>query len=186
MTTMTRERSKTYDMVYIGIFAVIIAICSWISIPTVVPFTLQTFAVFLSVSVLGGKRGTAAVLVYILLGAVGIPVFAGFNAGIGYLAGNTGGYVIGFLASALVMWGMEKVMGRKTWMLAVQMVVGLLVCYGFGTVWFMIVYANNTGAIGLGAVLGWCVIPFIIPDLLKIGLALAVGKKLSRILNKSV
>ena len=61
-------------MVYIAVFAVLIAICSWISIPTTVPFTLQTFAVFLAVGVLGGKRGSLSVLIYILLGAVGIPV----------------------------------------------------------------------------------------------------------------
>ena len=74
MTTQTTTRSKTYDMVYIAVFAVLIAICSWISIPMTVPFTLQTFAVFLAVGVLGGKRGSLAVLIYILLGAVGIPV----------------------------------------------------------------------------------------------------------------
>ena len=61
-------RGKTYDMAYIGIFAVIIAICSWISIPATVPFTLQTFAVFLSVILLGGKRGTMSVTVYIQIG----------------------------------------------------------------------------------------------------------------------
>ena len=71
MTTQTTTRSKTYDMVYIAVFAVLIAICSWISIPMTVPFTLQTFAVFLAVGVLGGKRGSLAVLIYILLGAVG-------------------------------------------------------------------------------------------------------------------
>ena len=79
MTTVTATRSKTYDMVYIAVFAVLMAICSWISIPATVPFTLQTFAVFLAVCVLGGKRGTIAVVVYILLGAIGIPVFAGFT-----------------------------------------------------------------------------------------------------------
>ncbi|MGN1139938.1 MAG: biotin transporter BioY [Oliverpabstia sp.] len=182
-TTATTNRSKTYDMVCIAVFAVIIAICSWISIPATVPFTLQTFAIFLTVGVLGGKKGSLAVLVYILLGAVGIPVFAGFSAGVGVLFGNTGGYIIGFLASALVMWGMEIVMGRKTWALAIQMVVGLLVCYVIGTVWFMIVYAQSSGVVGLATVLGWCVIPFIIPDLIKIALALILSKRLSLIMR---
>ena len=75
MTSSTSTKMKTLDMAYIGLFAVIIAICSWISIPTVVPFTLQTFAVFLAVAVLGGKRGALSVIVYVLLGAVGLPVF---------------------------------------------------------------------------------------------------------------
>ena len=84
-------------MVYISFFAIVIAIGSWISIPTMIPFTLQTFAVFITVGILGGKRGAAAVSLYILLGVVGIPVFAGFKGGIGVLLGNTGGYILGFL-----------------------------------------------------------------------------------------
>ena len=79
MTTAAATRSKTYDLVYIAVFAVVMAVCSWISIPAQVPFTLQTFGVFMAVGVLGGKRGTMAVLVYVLLGAVGVPVFAGFS-----------------------------------------------------------------------------------------------------------
>lgn len=88
MSTIAATRSKTYDIVYIAVFAVIMAICSWISIPTAVPFTLQTFGVFVAVGVLGGKRGTLSILVFILLGAIGVPVFAGFSGGIGVLAGN--------------------------------------------------------------------------------------------------
>lgn len=88
MSTIAATRSKTYDIVYIAVFAVIMAICSWISIPTAVPFTLQTFGVFVAVGVLGGKRGTLSILVFILLGAIGVPVFAGFSGGIGVLGWN--------------------------------------------------------------------------------------------------
>ena len=114
MSTVTVPRSKTYDIVYIAVFAVIMAICSWISIPTTVPFTLQTFGVFIAVGILGGKRGTLAVLVYIILGAIGVPVFSGFTGGVGILVGTTGGYIIGFLFSALVMWLMEKIPGKRS------------------------------------------------------------------------
>lgn len=183
METSISTRSKTLNMIYIALFAVLIAICSWISIPTTVPFTLQTFGVFVTVGTLGGKRGSLSVLVYLLLGAVGIPVFAGFRGGIGVLLGTTGGYIVGFLLSALVMWGMEKLLGRKTWVLALSMVLGLVVCYAFGTVWFMTVYARSTGAIGLGTALGWCVFPFVIPDIVKIILALLVCKRLARIIK---
>ena len=181
--TKTKSKIKTRDMAYIGLFAVLIAICAWISIPTTIPFTLQVLGVALAVGMLGGRRGTVAVLVYILLGAVGVPVFAGFKGGIGALLGNTGGYIIGFIFMALVMWAMEKFLGRKPVVQILSMVLGLIVCYAIGTVWFMVVYTNNSGAVGLGTVLGWCVIPFIIPDLVKIALALVLCKRLKKFIK---
>lgn len=183
MSTSELTRNKTLDMVYVAMFAVLVAICSWISIPATVPFTLQTFGVFVAVGVLGGKRGTLSILVYLLLGAIGIPVFAGFSGGIGIIIGNTGGYIIGFLMSALVMWGMEKLLGRKTWVLALSMVLGLLVCYAFGIVWFIVAYTRSTEPIGLWTALGWYVFPFVIPDLVKIVLALFVCKKLTKVIK---
>ena len=179
MEATVKPKMRTVDMAYIALFAVVMAVCAWISIPAAVPFTLQTLGVFLAVGMLGGKRGTLAVLIYLLLGAVGMPVFAGFNGGLGYMLGSTGGYIVGFLLSALTMWGFEAALGRKTWVLAVSMVLGLAVCYAFGTAWFMVVYAKNTGAIGLMTALGWCVIPYIVPDLVKIALALLLQKLLS-------
>lgn len=179
MAGTTTAKFRIVDMAYIALFAVIIAVCAWISVPTTVPFTLQTFGIFLAVGVLGGKRGTLAVLVYLLLGAVGVPVFAGFSGGIGCLLGSTGGYIVGFLLTALVMWLMERLLGDKMWVLALSMVLGLAVCYAFGTAWFMVVYARTTGAIGLLTALGWCVVPFILPDLIKIALALVICRRLA-------
>ncbi len=166
------------DMAYIAVMAAVMAICSWISIPTTVPFTMQTFGVFMAVGLLGGRRGTLAVLVYILLGAIGLPVFAGFSGGLGTLLGTTGGYILGFLGSALIMWAMELLPMKNTPIKILSMLMGLAVCYGFGTVWFMIVYTNANGAVALSSVLAWCVIPFIIPDLIKIALALLLTGRL--------
>ena len=174
----TNTKLSVRDMTYIALFAVVMAICSWISIPSVVPFTLQTFGVFLAVGVLGGKRGTLAVLIYILLGCVGLPVFAGFTGGIGILLGSTGGYIVGFLFTALTMWAMERLPGSPTLVSVASMVLGLIVCYAFGTVWFMLVYARTTGPVGVWTALGWCVIPYIIPDLVKMALALVLQKRL--------
>ena len=96
------KNSRLTQIVFIGLFAALIAVCSQIQIPGPVPFTLQTFAVFLAAGLLGGKRGSIAVLIYILLGAIGLPVFAGFKGGIGALLGTTGGYILGFILSMLV------------------------------------------------------------------------------------
>lgn len=179
MEKTASSKLRTVDMAYIALFAVLIAICSWISIPATVPFTLQTFGVFLAIGVLGGKRGALAVAVYLLLGCVGLPVFAGFTGGLGIVLGSTGGYIVGFLVCALLMWAMERCLGSKTWGLAVSMVVGLAACYAFGTAWFMAVYARSTGPIGLATALGWCVIPFVLPDLAKVGLALVLCRRLA-------
>lgn len=184
MAEMVRQKTKTYDLVYISIFVVLIAICSWIFIPLTVPVTLQTFGVFMAVGLLGGKRGTLAVLVYILMGTLGIPVFSGFTGGIGIIAGTTGGYIVGFLFSALLMWGMEKAFGRSTAVLALSMVLGLVLCYAVGTLWFMAVYGASSGAIGILTVLGWCVFPFIIPDVAKIVLALILTRRLSGVIQR--
>ena len=169
---------NTRDAAMIALCAAVMAICSWISIPAAVPFTMQTFGVFLAVGLLGGRNGTLAVLVYILLGAAGLPVFSGFNGGIGHLFGATGGYIIGFVFSALVMWLAEALFGKSNKVLIASMVAGLLVCYAFGTAWFMVVYARDSGSIGLITALSWCVFPYIIPDALKILLAAVLTRRL--------
>ena len=177
------KKFKTVDMAYVALGAVLIALCSWISIPSAVPFTMQTFAVFFMLSALGGKRGTASIAVYILLGAIGVPVFSNFNSGIGFLLGNTGGYIVGFIFMGLIYWLIVGIFGKKLWTQILALVIGLIVCYSFGTLWFMLVYTKANGTVALGAVLGWCVLPFIIPDLVKLGLALALSRRLSPILK---
>ena len=183
MDTCKRKSLSTLDMVYIGLMACLMAICSWISIPTVVPFTLQTMGVFLAVGLLGGKRGSLAVLVYILLGAVGLPVFSGFKGGIGALLGTTGGYIVGFLCIALIYWLMTAKLGESLPVVVAACVLGLVVCYAFGTAWFLVVYARNSGPIGLMTALGWCVFPYIIPDLLKLALAIALSGRVKKFLK---
>lgn len=176
-------RNRTYHMVYIGIFAILLTICSWISLPTIIPFTLQTFGVFLTVLLLGGKNGTLAILIYLLLGAIGIPVFSGFGAGLGYLLGNTGGFAIGFISIGLAGWLFEKTFGRKPMVQIFSMLFGLVICYIFGTLWFMKISMNAGSSYGLVTVLTMCVFPFIIPDLCKLGLAYIISKRLRPLLK---
>lgn len=175
---MTSTRQHTTELVYIAMFAVLIAICSWLSIPTTVPFTMQTFAVFFTLLVLGGKRGTIAVTVYLLLGAIGIPVFAGFTGGFGILMGTTGGYLIGFLVMTILYWLIIKQPGQKALLELFVLIIGLFLCYAFGTMWFILVYTANVSEIGITSALMWCVIPYIIPDLLKLGLAFKLAERL--------
>ena len=98
------QRLTAKDLSYIAMGVALIAVCSWISIPLPVPITLQTFAICLITAVLGLRLGLWAVVVYILLGAAGLPVFSGFRSGIGTLLGTTGGDIIGFVFTALAWW----------------------------------------------------------------------------------
>ena len=184
MTQTKSVRLETADLAYIALFAVLIAVCAWISIPLMVPFTLQTFGVFCAAGLLGGKRGTLSVLVYIVLGAAGIPVFSGFTGGIGILLGATGGYIMGFACSPALYWLITRLLGNSTLAITLAMVSGLLACYLFGTAWFMTVYAGTAGPVSLGTALGWCVFPFLVPDLIKIALAAWMVKRLARFIKK--
>lgn len=177
---MKKQTLTTRELTYIALMAVLMAVCAWIAIPSAVPFTMQTFGVFVALSLLGGRRGTWSVGVYLLLGAVGLPVFAGFKGGLGALLGSTGGYIIGFFAAGLVYWLVTTILGTKVWVEAVAMVLGLMVCYAFGTAWFMVVYAQSAPAISVATALSWCVIPYIIPDLGKIALALVLSRRLGK------
>lgn len=169
---------KTKDLTYIGVFAALISICAWINIPSVVPFTMQTFGVFLALNVLGGKKGLLAILVYVFLGMVGIPVFAGFSGGVSILFGSTGGYILGFIFQGLIY---ILVARKESFIVQIfAQVLGLIACYTFGTLWFVEVYLKTNGAVNVITALSWCVIPYIIPDLIKMALAFFVGKRIKK------
>lgn len=181
MNRQKKMTMQTQDLVFIAVFAVLIAVCSWISIPSAIPFTMQTFAVYLALNYLGAKKGTMAVCIYLLLGIIGLPVFANFTSGIGILLGTTGGYMIGWIFSGIVMGIAGKLFGKKLWAQALSMLLGLLTCYTTGTIWFMAVYVKNVGPVGLWTALIWCVFPFLLPDLIKLALALGISKRLKKI-----
>ena len=174
---------KTYDTVYIGIFSVLLVLCSWISIPTLIPFTLQTFGIFLALFILGGKRGTSAIGIYLLLGTIGIPVFSNFGAGLGYLFGNTGGFALGFLFIGCIAWFFEHCFGSKPLITIISCLLGLIACYTFGTFWFLFVSISANRAFEITSVLSMCILPFIIPDLCKLGLAFFISKRLKPLLK---
>ena len=180
------SRLRTQDMAYIALFAVLMAICAWITIPLPRPFmqfTMQPFAMYTALAALGGRRGSYAMLVYLLLGAVGVPVFSGFRGGMGVLLDATGGYIIGFVAAALLYWLVTAHLGDSLPVVIFACVLGLAVCYAFGTVWFLAVYASTTGPIGLVTALSWCVFPYILPDLAKLALAVTVSRRIKQFLK---
>lgn len=168
---------KAKNMALCGLFVALLTLCSWISIPFgTVPVTLQTLAVFLCLGLLGGKYGCITLGVYLLLGAVGVPVFSGFRGGAAVLMGATGGYVFGFLFAGLLYWVITHF--RKTPVFQLfAMAVGLLVCYAAGTAWFCLVYLPGTG---VETVLLTCVVPYLLPDAVKLLLAWFLTRRLHR------
>ncbi len=172
------KKFKTIDIVYIGLFAALTAVCAWISIPLTVSITLQTLGICVASGLLGWKRGTLTVIVYILLGMVGLPVFTGFKSGIAAVTGPTGGYIVGFIFTALIVGLASDKFGKKIWSNIVFMVIGVLVCYLFGTVWFMIAY-NVT----FTSALSTCVFPFLIPDAVKIVIAAVLVNRLKKFIK---
>lgn len=174
-----KSKWRAVDLAYTALFAVLMMVCAWITVPLMVPFTLQTFGVFAALGTLGGRRGTYAVAAYLLLGLAGLPVFSGFRGGPGVLLGTTGGYILGFLALALLYWAVTARLGQRPVVMAAAMVLGLVVCYAFGTAWFLVAYARTAGSIGLWAALGMCVFPFVVPDLAKIALAMLLSRQLA-------
>ena len=158
---------KTKELTIIAVMAALICVAGPLSIAIgPIPLSLASFAVYLAGAVLGWKRGTVAVAVYLLIGLVGVPVFSGFSAGLQKLAGVTGGYLVGYLPCALITGLGMKEPGKgeaPKWLLPVCMVAGTAVLYIVGTAWFM-VQTKNT----LAASLGMCVLPFLPGDAIKI------------------
>ena len=175
-----KRKIATKDLVLTALFAALTAVLAQIQLPIgPVPFNLAVFGAFLAGMLLAPAWAAASMGVYMLLGAVGIPVFAGFMGGPAVLLGKTGGYVIGYIFIALATALAVKRSGKLP-VIGAAMLAGLLVCYGFGTAWFMAV----TGA-DLVSALGWCVLPFIVPDVCKGVLACVLGRLLACRLAKS-
>jgi len=166
---------KIKDLSLIAIMAAVICICSWICIPMAVPFTMQTFGVFTALLILGGRRGIAAISLYILMGIVGLPVFSGLQGGVGHILGPTGGYIIGFLFIGIVYMLGENATGERG--KVILLLIGLLICYLLGNLWFMIVSGNGQS---FWAVTTVCVLPYIIPDVLKLLLARYISKRVAK------
>lgn len=164
-------------MVFIALFAAIICIMAPFSLSVgVIPISLGTFAIYLAGGFLGGKKGIVAVCVYILLGAVGLPVFTGFTGGFAKLLGVTGGYIIGYIPLALITGIFAE---KNKALLPLGMILGTLACYAFGTAWFMI----STGSELVPALLS-CVVPFLVGDAIKIAAASAICIPLRSRVNK--
>ena len=175
---MKRTPLTIKDMAYCAICAALLAISSWICVPVLqISFTMQSFAVFLALGLLGGRRGTISIVIYLLLGIVGFPVFSGFRGGVSVLLGVTGGYIWGFLLAALLYWAVTALLGNRFRVRLISMALGMLVCYVCGTAWYLHLYGGN-----LWAVFVTCVVPYLLPDGVKIALAVSLAERMKQVI----
>lgn len=175
-----RAKSAAREIAYIAVSVAILAVCAWVTVPFgPVPFTLQTFAVCFIGALLGWKRSLATVAVYILMGLVGIPMFSGFKAGTAALLGPTGGYIFGFFFAALVPALFKLIPIKNKWarfgIFYAANILGLALCYLFGTVWFVLMNSAS-----VGSAIALCVTPFLIPDAIKLFVAALLSSRLER------
>lgn len=169
--------SKTLRIVMAGVFAAIIAVLTLITIPTPwgVPFTLQTFIIALCGYICGAKWGTVSVAVYVAVGLVGAPVFAGFKGGFGVLMGPTGGYIIGFITMVFLC-GLNS---EKLYMRAVFSLLGLLSCHLLGSLWFA--FVTSTSILEAFAIAS---LPYILKDVISVVCAFVIAKPLNAALTR--
>lgn len=170
------QKIRTKQMVLIALMTAVTCVLGPLSIPlpfSPVPISLTNFAIFLAIFILGMKSGTISFIIYLLLGAVGVPVFSSFRGGFQVLAGPTGGYLIGFIFLALIMGFALDHFDRKLVPTIIGMIIGMAVCYAFGTVWLAKLLSLSFKE---GLMMG--VIPYLPGDAAKIIIAAIVGPKL--------
>ena len=185
MQNTEKKKIGIKEICLAAMMTAVITVCSWLSLPVMtVPVTLQTFAIFLTLLLCGGKNGTLSILVYILLGLAGVPVFSGFRGGISALFGLTGGYIIGFLLAGVIFLASEKLISQNLTVKVVSLMVGLAVCYTFGTLWFIRVYNMSGETISFRSALSLCVFPFLLPDMIKLVLAIIVFRLIEPTVRK--
>ena len=166
----TLRSTKSYAMCATALMTAVTCILAPLSIPIgPIPISLTNLSIYLSLYLLDWKKGTISCLLYLGIGLAGVPVFSGFTGGIGKLAGPTGGYIIGFLPMAILA-GLVIEKCSKRWLQFLGMLGGTVICYSIGTIWYCI-----QSGIGFLPALSACVFPFIPFDLVKMGIAIAIG-----------
>lgn len=174
---------KTAKIVIIACFAAFICVGAWIQLPFVIPVTMQTYVIMTSLGLLGSKNTISVLLVYILLGAVGLPVFSGFSGGVSALYGPTAGFLWGFFIGVPFYYAIKKVFPYKRYSFFAASIIYIII-YGIsGALWYCFYTFEKITLSGLLSSFYVTVLPFIIPDIAKAVAADLTVKKLERVIN---
>lgn len=173
-------KSRINNLTLCALFTAMIAVCAQLTIPFAVPFTMQSFAIYLSLLCIGAKRTAASTLCYLALGFSGVPVFSAFRGGVQILFQISGGFLIGFLLMIGVFALLSRFFPKKN--PVVCLFVSTLPCYALAVVWYVLIFGVKANCFSVSKAFSCCVFPFILPDALKILLAVAVSKKVKKLL----
>lgn len=177
---MSKSKLSVRDMCYCAVFTALLAVCAQIRLPVyVVSITLQTFAIFLALLVLGGFRGSICVGLYLLLGAVGLPVFSGFRSGIAAFSMESGGFLIGFMLTSLIYWAVTAEFKPDNWGKILALAIAMVPCYALG-IHGMFRFFSRT--------VTWrdyflALVIFLAPDAIKCALAWVISRRLRHIVK---
>ncbi len=175
---MSRKNTKVQYSVLIALFSTLMCIGAWIHFPFPVPATMQTFVVFTALGLLGSKSTFIMLTVYVFLGALGLPVFSGFTGGIGALTGPTAGFIWGFLMGVPVFYIFEKKFYEKKPFIIIGYILYILLHYIPGALWYCYSTLGSLTVKGILSSSLVTVVPFIIPDAIKLILSMTLVGKL--------
>ena len=179
MDNNTGRSGITKNITLIALSVAFFSVCSYIAVPFIsgMSFTLQLFAVFFIAGALDLKKSLTAIIIYVAAGLIGLPVFSLFRGGISVLMGPTGGYLLAFIPSVIIIGVSVHIFGKKTGVLTLSMILSLVLCYTVGTLWFVGISGISGNESGIIGVLSVCVLPYVIPDLAKIALAVYLCRR---------
>ena len=184
MNVKRRSKLLVKDIVYIGMFTALQCIISGFSIPIgPISITIATFGLYIFSSLFPLRISFSIVILYILLGICGLPVFSNFQGGFSVILGVTGGYIIGYIPMVLIIGGLREIVKDRKKLYPLIMILATLVLYVVGSLHFFFV---NNQATSLVRIIEICVLPFIPLDLLKIFISSVISSRLKPMVEKSL
>lgn len=180
---MKKKQKSVQSMIFIALFATLMCIGAWIHFPSPIPATMQTFVVFVALGLLGSKNTFIMLCVYVALGAMGLPVFSGFTGGVGALTGPTAGFIWGFLMGVPVFYIFEKYFSHKKSLTIIGYIIYILIHYIPGALWYCRFTAGEINMAGLVSSTLVTVVPFIVPDAVKLLIAILTINRLKKIIK---
>ncbi len=181
-----KKLSATRDLAFIALAVALLVICSFIAIPTPAGhITLQLFAVLLIASIFDIKKSFVSVSLYVTMGLIGLPIFAGFRGGLGVLFDTSGGFLASFIIISLLLPSARYIFGNSRIAILISSIICILITYVVAALWLCFITAGGLSAKNFGFYLTLSSLPYIFPDLAKLVLALCIAPRVRKFIDFS-